>query len=379
MQLQLTLTGRRGKSSDQPCFRFALSFDKQRPDRDNSPQLLAGDSREGISLARYAQLQLKNNAAARADFEAARQSPIQTIRLFTTVSRWCRSPRTNRRTHSIRFETALKVDATNFDALNGLITLYARNKSSTRPTRGSIRHSASYPNNASLHYLKAAGFGFQQNAQSRRSRVEEIAGARSELPAGLLRARKLSTSIKAGRSCDCEYQKIIALRPDNATPYTMIGMLEDQRKNYDAAAENYRKALEKDPNSIIAANNLAWLYAVTGKGNLDEALRLAQGVVQKNPNVAGFIDTLGLGLLQEEPSYAASSNCAKPYRLTKQARTANISPSASYHYHLGMALKGKGDKDGSRRELETAIRLPRSLRLQMSKKRRRRWRLCKAV
>ena len=82
----------------------------------------------------------------------------------------------------------------------------------------------------------------------------------------------------------------------------MIGILEDQKKNYDAAAENYRKALEKDPNAVIAANNLAWLYAVTGKGNIDEALRLAQGVVQKNPNVAGFIDTLGWVLLQEEPS-----------------------------------------------------------------------------
>ena len=90
-----------------------------------------------------------------------------------------------------------------------------------------------------------------------------------------------------------EYQKIIALRPDNATPYTLIGMLEDQRKNYDVAADNYRKALEKDPNAVIAANNLAWLYAVTGKGNLDEAVRLAQGVVQKNPNIAGFVDTLG--------------------------------------------------------------------------------------
>ena len=87
-----------------------------------------------------------------------------------------------------------------------------------------------------------------------------------------------------------EYRKIIALRPDNAMPYTLIGMLEDSRKNYDAAIENYRTALEKDSNAVIAANNLAWLYAETGKGNLDEAVRLAQGVVQKNPTIAGFID-----------------------------------------------------------------------------------------
>ena len=96
-----------------------------------------------------------------------------------------------------------------------------------------------------------------------------------------------------------EYKKILERQPDNATAYTMIGMLEDARKNYDAAADNYRKALEKDQSAVVAANNLAWLYAVYGKGNLDEAVRLAQGVVQKNPNIAGFTDTLGLGLLQE--------------------------------------------------------------------------------
>ena len=39
------------------------------------------------------------------------------------------------------------------------------------------------------------------------------------------------------------------------------------------------------------------------------------------------------------------------------ARAANGSPSATYHYHLGMALKGKGDKEESRRELEAALRL----------------------
>ena len=155
-----------------------------------------------------------------------------------------------------------------------------------------------------------------------------------------------------------EYQKIVSLRPDNSTPYTMIGILEDQRKNYDAAAENYRKALEKDPNAVIAANNLAWLYAETGKGNLDEAVRLAQGVVQKHPNVAGFIDTLGWVYYKKNLHTAAVEQLRKAVSLNEtQARAANTAPSAAYHYHLGMALKAKGDTEEARRELETAIRL----------------------
>jgi tetratricopeptide (TPR) repeat protein len=138
----------------------------------------------------------------------------------------------------------------------------------------------------------------------------------------------------------------------------LIGILEDQRKNYDVAADNYRKALEKDPNAAIAANNLAWLYATTGKGNLDEAMRLAQGVVQKNQNVAGFIDTLGWVFYKKDLHTAAVEQLRKAVALNEnEARTANVSPSAAYHYHLGMALKGKGDKEEARRELEIAIRL----------------------
>lgn len=141
-------------------------------------------------------------------------------------------------------------------------------------------------------------------------------------------------------------------------PYTMIGILEDQRKNHDAAAENYRKALEKDPNAVIAANNLAWLYAETGKGNLDEAVRLAQGVVQKHPNMAGFIDTLGWVYYKKNLHSAAVEQLRKAVALNEaQARAANGAPSAAYHYHLGMALKAKGDAEEARRELETAIRL----------------------
>ena len=39
------------------------------------------------------------------------------------------------------------------------------------------------------------------------------------------------------------------------------------------------------------------------------------------------------------------------------AKAANGNPSASYHYHLGMALKGKGDNEAAKRELEASVRL----------------------
>ncbi len=92
---------------------------------------------------------------------------------------------------------------------------------------------------------------------------------------------------------------------------SLIGMLEDQRKNFDAAAENYRKALEKDPNAVIAANNLAWLYAVTGKGNLDEALEVGPGRGPEKSKRGGICRHARMGSLQEESSHRGRRAIAK--------------------------------------------------------------------
>ena len=155
-----------------------------------------------------------------------------------------------------------------------------------------------------------------------------------------------------------EYQKIVELKPNNATAYVFIGMIEDGRKNYDAAAENYRQALQQDQNAAIAANNLAWLYADHGKGNLDEAVRLAQGAVQKNPNIAGFADTLGWVYFKKGLFAAAAEQFEKAVRLDDAgSRASNKTPSATYHYHYGLALAAKGDKASAKREVELALRI----------------------
>lgn len=357
MQLQVALLGGEYKSAMSLGTDLLARLDKTAPDRENSPQMLA-EIREKTYLARgSAQLQLKNAAAARKDFESAKEiapnDPIvyNSLALVGLLEK-------NTQNAIAEFENALKVDATNFDALNGLVTLYANAQEIDKAHAILDQSLAAYPNVASLHYLKAQAYGYQRNTSS----VEAELNKALELDPNYLPAYSALAAVyinsKQEARAIAEYQKIIARRPENAMPYTLIGILEDQRKNYDVAAENYRHALEKDPNAAIAANNLAWLYAATGKGNLDEALRMAQGVVQKNPNIAGFIDTLGWVYYKKNLHTAAVEQLRKAISINEaEARSANIVPSASYHYHLGMALKGTGDKEGSRRELETAIRL----------------------
>jgi len=330
---------------------------KTAPDTDNSAQMLAQIA-ENTYLARgAAQSQLKNVAAARQDFESARQIAPYDPSVYNNLASL--SLTENKPDEALAaFENALKVDGTNFVALNGIITQYAKTQQLEKAHARIDQALGAYPNVAWLHYLKGQIYGYQHNIQAAEAELRRALeinpnylDAYSSLAALFINTNQADRAIQ-------EYQKILAIRPDNAMIYTLIGMLEDARQNYDAAIENYRKALSIDQNNALAGNNLSWNYAAYGKGNLDEAVRLSQTVVQRNPNVATFVDTLGWVYYKKNLYAAAAEQLKKAVDLDEAAaRTANNSPSGTYYYHLGLALKGKGDKEGSRRAFETALRL----------------------
>lgn len=357
MQVQINMAGGDPRTVVTLSSELLNRLSRTAPDRDNSPQLLAELTQKSHLARGAAQLQLKNVPAARADFEAARQIAPGDPTVYNNLA--LVALQENKPEDALAsYENALRVDGTNFVALNGIITQYARSKELDKAHSRVDQALSAYPNVSWLHFLKGQVYGYQANGQAAEAELRRALEidpnylpAYSSLAALFINAKQEDRAI-------AEYKKILAIRPDNAAVYTLIGMLEDARQNYDAAADNYRKALERDQNSSIAANNLSWLYAVTGKGNLDEAVRLAQTVVQRNPNVAGFVDTLGWVYYKKNLYSAAVEQLQKAVALDEAAaRAANVPPSASYHYHLGMALKGKGDKDASRRALETALRL----------------------
>ena len=322
----------------------------------NSAQLLAELKQKTLLARGTAQMQLGNVPAAKADFEAARDVTATDPTPYNSLAMVAVNE--NKRDEALaNWENALKIDAVNFTALNGIISLYGSQKEFDKAHARIDQALNTYPNNASLHFLKAQVFGYQQNGQGAEAELRKTLEIDPNYIAAYNSLGALFINQKQEERAIAEYQKILAIRPENPAAYTMIGMLEDSRKNYDAAADSYKKALERDPNSAIAANNLAWLYAVTGKGNLDEAVRLAQGVVQKYPNVPGFIDTLGWVYYKKSLYAAAVEQLQKAVSLDEAAaRTQKTNPSASYHYHLGMALKGKGDLVNAKKELDTAIR-----------------------
>jgi len=113
------------------------------------------------------------------------------------------------------------------------------------------------------------------------------------------------------------------------------------------AAHYYETALTLDSGSGVAANDLAWVYA-SQNTNLDTALGLAQKAKQLLPELDAVTDTLAW-IYYKKGLYGT----AIPLLQECVGKSPNH---AAYHYHLGMALLGNGDKSHGREQLEAALK-----------------------
>jgi len=91
------------------------------------------------------------------------------------------------------------------------------------------------------------------------------------------------------------YQKLVKYKPREVSAYLNMGeaYMSYSPPKFDAALPFFRKALEIDPGSSIAALRVGEIYAQ--QGNRDEAVRylkVASDDRVKNPNIAGEADQM---------------------------------------------------------------------------------------
>jgi len=145
-----------------------------------------------------------------------------------------------------------------------------------------------------------------------------------------------------------EFEKFLRREPDSVPANTMVGVLLERQGQLPEAETRYKQALKADPRAAVAANNLAWLYADSGR-NLDEALQLAQVASEGLPDQAEVIDTLGWVYYRKELHSLA---------LPLLKRVAQQDPkNPLYRYHLGMALFAAGDTVQAKQHLSQALTL----------------------
>ncbi|MCA1616339.1 MAG: tetratricopeptide repeat protein, partial [Acidobacteria bacterium] len=301
MQVQIDLAAGEWQAAQRQSGDLLARLDKLTPDLTYTPELIGEMRAKTLTARAYSHLQLKNNAAARADFSAARDldpnSPGPYVNLAAVSLAEGKADEAAQ-----HYDRALSIDPANYDALAGVInshTAQARRQGGGAPASLAPAHERvdralqTRPQSAALHFLKAQIYGVEQNAggaEAALRRALELDG--SFVPAfNALGALYINTG-KQGEAI-AELARWAERRKDDPNPHVLSGMVYDAAKRYDEACEAYRKALALRSDDVFASNNLAWNYAEHGKGNLDEAMRLAQGVVQKFPDEPGFADTLG--------------------------------------------------------------------------------------
>ncbi len=194
---------------------------------------------------------------------------------------------------------------------------------------------------------------------------------RVELAASAVRGKKYDIAI-------AQYEELLKANPNSAELYSRLGQLylaagdadrgqrslkkardlkpnsgteaslayaEQLRGRQEDAERTYRVALAAEPDNAAVLNNLAFLLAE--KGSLKEALQLANRAQQKEPANPEFSDTLGWIYLKMKTTDAAVH--------IFEGLVRRFPDNPRLRYHLSLCLLQKGDKDGARSQLKTAL------------------------
>ncbi|MFH0809874.1 MAG: tetratricopeptide repeat protein [Pseudomonadota bacterium] len=132
----------------------------------------------------------------------------------------------------------------------------------------------------------------------------------------------------------------------------LTGLLKEQVKDYNGAIEVYKKILKVSPDNTVAANSLAFLYAEIRPTapNLEEALKLASRVYQKNPNDANMTDTLAW-------VYHRRGEDGKALEMLNGCLE-QVPNQPYFNYHLGAVCLAMGDKARAKTALQKALGSP---------------------
>jgi putative PEP-CTERM system TPR-repeat lipoprotein len=246
------------------------------------------------------------------------------------------------------FERALALNPDAVEPLDALVTLDLR-AGDIGHARGLIEQRlAKRPKDSALLVLMSRVHTFArepEKAEGVLRRAIEV-DASNRQPYELLGQLYLSQQKLDGALA--EFEEITRRDPKSVSSYTMIGMIHQSRRNSADAQKSYQKALDVNPNAVVAANNLAWIYANQG-GNLDVALQLAQVAKAQLPDQPDINDTLGWVYLKKDLPQLA----IPPFRVSVEKDPKN----PTYQYHLGLAYSKSGDDARARVALRTAVAL----------------------
>ena len=204
-----------------------------------------------------------------------------------------------------------------------------------------------YPKEPVGYVLEGDLFAAQKKWQPAESAYNEaLKRARSPL----IMTRLLATLEGAGKSAaaEAEIAKWLKDNPKDAVVPLYLADSMLAKKEYKAAAVHYRAVLERQPDSPVVLNNLAW---VSGQLNDPEAIGYAERANALAPGNPAILDTLGWLL-------AEKGETARGIELMRRA--VDLAPnSPELRLHLAKGLLKAGEKSAAKKELAELAKLAR--------------------
>ncbi|MDB5933880.1 MAG: prsT [Massilia sp.] len=165
-------------------------------------------------------------------------------------------------------------------------------------------------------------------------------------PASALMIQVHGALVAAGKpgEADKRMAQWLARHPDDVPARLHDASSKLVRNDVRAAIEQLEAVLRRDPNHVLALNDLAWaLQRIQDK----RALSFAERAYRLAPGSPAIMDTLGCICLE-------SGDIARALPLLQKASA--LAPNAGeIRYHLGQVLAKSGDRRGARRELERLL------------------------
>jgi cellulose synthase operon protein C len=242
----------------------------------------------------------------------------------------------------------LDQDPNSTDALGGVLNVDQAQKQPDRAIARLKTQLSRYPQNVGFHIMLGALL----------EERKDLAGAEQEFKQAFDLDKKNSEAlVKLGAvqhergATDQALQTYLdgsKTNPKEIAFYLLAGGIYESKQDWDNAKQQYRKALEIQPENPLASNNLAYVMLQQG-GNVDVAFAMAQTARRQLPDNPNSADTLGWAFYHKQV-YTSAIN------LFKEA-VKKDPDNALFNYHLGLAYAKTGQAALAKQQLDRVVKI----------------------
>lgn len=247
------------------------------------------------------------------------------------------------------FEKASELAPDNLNAVEQLLGLDLAEKRYDAAAQLVEQQSQRHPNTAGASFLQGELY-FAPGPQHDLIRAEAALQKTVQLNANFAPAYEALVSLYIAENklpeAITQLKAEMDKNPKDPRPVLMTALVFEQMKDYSSARNAYQKALTVVPNSVLALNNLAYLYAER-LDQLDKGFELAQKAHNLEPNNGRVADTLGW-ILYKRGDYQQALPLATD-------SVAKFPANPEIQFHLGMINYMMGKLDSARLALEKAV------------------------